>query len=192
MAHSTKVLLLVAIVAAVIFGVYKMGGTGVPAITGEPTDSSASAPAAPQLDTAKVGALMQKIRPTRRTPTRSRSSPTSTSRPATTTPALQGSRRSWRSTPRTTPRWSPSARRSSTRRPGGRPEVLGQGRRRRPEERRGALRPRLPLPERRAGHGQGEKSGTTSSPSTPSRSWPRPSRPTSRASPSRTSLEQVT
>ena len=61
MAHSTKVILLVAVVAAVIFGVYKMGDTGVPAIAGEPTDSSASAPAAPQLDTAKVGAAMQKL-----------------------------------------------------------------------------------------------------------------------------------
>jgi tetratricopeptide (TPR) repeat protein len=60
MAHSTKVLLLVALAAAVIFGVYKMGGSDVPAITGQPTDSS-SAAAAPQLDTAKVGAAMQKI-----------------------------------------------------------------------------------------------------------------------------------
>ena len=60
MAHSTKVLLLVALAAAVIFGVYKMGDSGVPAITGQPTDSS-SAAAAPQLDTAKVGAAMQKI-----------------------------------------------------------------------------------------------------------------------------------
>jgi tetratricopeptide (TPR) repeat protein len=61
MAHSTKVLLLVALAAAVIFGVYKWGGdSGVPAISGQPTDSS-SAAAAPQLDTAKVGAAMQKI-----------------------------------------------------------------------------------------------------------------------------------
>ena len=61
MAHSTKVLLLVALAAAVIFGVYKMGGSsGVPDITGQPTDSS-SAAAAPQLDTAKVSAAMQKI-----------------------------------------------------------------------------------------------------------------------------------
>jgi tetratricopeptide (TPR) repeat protein len=61
MAHSTKVLLLVALAAAVIFGVYKWGGdSGVPAITGQPTDSS-SAAATPQLDTAKVGAAMQRI-----------------------------------------------------------------------------------------------------------------------------------
>ena len=60
MAHSTKVLLLVALAAAVIFGVYKWGGdSGVPALTGQPTDSSSAA--APQLDTAKVGAAMQKI-----------------------------------------------------------------------------------------------------------------------------------
>jgi tetratricopeptide (TPR) repeat protein len=61
MAHSTKVLLLIALAAAVIVGVYKMGGdSGVPAITGQPTDSAAAA-AAPQLDTAKVGAAMQRI-----------------------------------------------------------------------------------------------------------------------------------
>jgi tetratricopeptide (TPR) repeat protein len=47
------------LVAGAAFGIHQMSGSGVPGITGTPTDSaSASAPA---LDQAAVGALMQKI-----------------------------------------------------------------------------------------------------------------------------------
>jgi cytochrome c-type biogenesis protein CcmH/NrfG len=52
------IIVAVLVVIAVVFGVYKMGGSGVPEMSGTP-DPSASA--APQLDEAQVAALMQKI-----------------------------------------------------------------------------------------------------------------------------------
>jgi cytochrome c-type biogenesis protein CcmH/NrfG len=62
MARSTKVLLALAGVAAVVFGVYRMGGTGVPDMTAmDPAAASTSEQSATGVDPAAIMPAMQRI-----------------------------------------------------------------------------------------------------------------------------------
>lgn len=61
MARSTKVLLTLMGIAALVFGVYRMGDTGIPDMTADPAAASAAGESTPALDPAAIMPAMQRI-----------------------------------------------------------------------------------------------------------------------------------